>query len=328
MPGEFDLIQKYFARPARRARLGVGDDCALVGVATGLELAVSTDMLVEGVHFFAGTDAQRLGYKVLAVNLSDLAAMGAVPRYATLALALPRVEEAWLAAFSRGFFELADAHEVELIGGDTTRGPLTLCVTVFGEVPAGAATKRSGARAGDEIWVSGALGDAALGLAHLRGEGELTPDQATYAVARLERPTARVALGRALRGVATAMLDISDGLAGDLRHIAQASGVDAVVQADALPLSAELAPAFAALPLEQRLRLVAGGGDDYELCFTAPPSQQEAVRVAGARSSVTVTKIGNVMARRGALGAIILVDSAGTPCVPTVSGHDHFGNHA
>lgn len=325
MPGEFDLIKRHFARPARRARLGVGDDCALVGVAAGMELAISTDMLVEGVHFLAGTDAQRLGHKTLAVNLSDLAAMGAAPRYATLALALPHRDETWLAAFSRGFFGLADAHEVELIGGDTTRGPLTLCVTVFGEVPAGAAIKRSGAQAGDEIWVSGSLGDAALGLGHLRGQPGLTPAQAAYAVARLEAPTARVALGIALRGVATAMLDLSDGLAGDLRHIAEASGVDAIVAAAALPLSVELAPAFAALPLDQRLRSVAGGGDDYELCFTARPSQHEAVRAAAACCNVAVTKIGTMTARRGALGALVFVDSAGNPCVPTLSGYDHFG---
>ena len=326
MPGEFDLIKRHFSRPVRRARLGVGDDCALVGVAPGMELAISTDMLVEGVHFLAGTDAQRLGHKTLAVNLSDLAATGAAPRYATLALALPHQDEIWLAAFSRGFFGLADAHEVELIGGDTTRGPLTLCVTVFGEVPAGAAIKRSGAQAGDEIWVSGTLGDAALGLAHLRGQVGLTPAQAAYAVARLEAPAARVALGLALRGVATAMLDLSDGLAGDLRHVAEASGVDAIVTAAALPLSAQLAPAFAALPPEQRLRWVAGGGDDYELCFTARPLQHEAVRAAAACCDVAVTKIGNMTDRRGALGAIVLVDSAGNPCVPTLSGYDHFGS--
>ncbi len=326
MPGEFDLIKKYFARPARRARLGVGDDCALVDVAAGMELAVSTDMLVEGVHFLAGTDAQRLGHKTLAVNLSDLAAMGAVPRYATLALALPRGDEDWLAAFARGFFQLADAHGVELIGGDTTRGPLNLCVTAFGEAPAGAAVKRSGALAGDDIWVSGTLGDAALGLAHLRGQQTLTPAQAEYAVARLEAPTARVALGLALRGVATAMLDISDGLAGDLRHIAEASGVDAIVTADALPLSADLASVFAALLLDERLRLVAGGGDDYELCFTARPAQRAAVRAAAAHCEVAVTKIGNTTARRGSLGAVLVVDGAGNPCVLTISGYDHFGN--
>ena len=328
MPGEFDLIKKHFTRPARRARLGVGDDCALVDVPAGMELAVSTDMLVEGVHFLAGTDAQRLGHKTLAVNLSDLAAMGAVPRYATLALALPRVDDAWLAAFAHGFFQLADAHDVELIGGDTTRGPLNLCVTVFGEVPAGAAIKRSGAQAGDDIWVSGSLADAALGLAHLRGHQALTLAQAAYAVARLEAPTARVALGIALRGVATAMLDVSDGLAGDLRHIAEASGVDAIVTADALPLSADLASVFAALPLDVRLRLVAGGGDDYELCFTARPAQHEAVRAVAARCEVAVSKIGNMAPRRGALGAVVVVDSAGNPCVPMLSGYDHFGNCA
>ena len=327
MPGEFDLIQTYFTRPARRARLGVGDDCALIDVPAGMEVAVSTDMLVEGVHFLAGTDAQRLGHKTLAVNLSDLAAMGATPRYATLAIALPTVDQSWLAAFSRGFFMIADVHDVELMGGDTTRGPLNVCVTLLGEVPAGTAVKRSGAQAGDEVWVSGTLGDAALGLAYLLGQRSLTPAQAEYAVSRLEVPTPRVTLGIALRGIASAMLDLSDGLAGDLRHIAQACGLDAVIEADALPFSTQLAPAFAAMTQEQRLHLAAGGGDDYELCFTAPVALHRAVRAAAARCGVAVTKIGRMTSRRGALGAVLIDDAKGNPCAPTVSGYDHFGNH-
>ena len=342
MPGEFDLIAKYFTRPARRAVLGVGDDAALIAPRVGCELVISTDMLVEGTHFLPGTDAQRLGHKTLAVNLSDLAAMGAQPLYATLALSLPRVDETWLAAFARGFFARADAHGIELIGGDTTRGPLNVCVTGMGEVPAGAAIRRAGARAGDDIWVSGTLGDAAWGLAYVTGKVELNggaaaPDAdcdaraaAAYSVARLEAPAPRVALGLALRGVASAMLDLSDGLAGDLAHIARASQIAARINAEALPLSP--ASPLRAMPLDARLRYVAGGGDDYELCFTAPPAKRAAVLAAGASAGVPVTKIGTMIALGDAAGmapgAVIVVDGAANHCAPTVSGYDHFGKLA
>lgn len=328
MAGEFDLIDKYFKRPVRHARLGGGDDCALIALASGMELAVSTDMLVEGTHFLPGTGALRLGHKTLAVNLSDLAAMGAAPRYATLALALPCVDDAWLAGFARGFFNLADQHGVELIGGDTTRGPLTLCVTVFGEVPAGQAVKRSGAQAGDDIWVSGTLGDAALGLAHLKGTVTLEPAQARYAVARLEAPTPQIALGQALRGTASAMLDLSDGLAGDLGHIAKASGLDAQVQAGSLPQAPLLAPHWASLPLADRLRFCAAGGDDYELCFTAAPARRDQVQAAAAQCGVRVTSIGSMLDPSGAAGAVLIVDASGNPCLPTVLGYDHFKESA
>ncbi len=324
MAGEFDLIDKYFNRPVRHARLGGGDDCALIAPPSGIELAVSTDMLVEGTHFLPATGALRLGHKTLAVNLSDLAAMGAAPRYATLALALPGVDEAWLASFARGFFALADQHGVELIGGDTTRGPLTLCVTVFGEVPAGQAVKRSGAQAGDDIWVSGTLGDAAAGLAHLTGEVTLEPAQADYAVARLEAPTPQIGLGLALRGIASAMIDLSDGLAGDLGHIAKASGLDAQVQAASLPQAPLLAAQWASLPPASRLRFCAAGGDDYELCFTAAPARRDQVQAAAAQCGVRVTIIGSMTGPRGAAGAVLVVDASGNPCLPTVLGYDHF----
>ena len=324
MAGEFDLIDTYFKRPVRHARLGGGDDCALIAPASGMELAVSTDMLVEGTHFLPGTGALRLGHKTLAVNLSDLAAMGAAPRYATLALALPSVDEAWLAGFARGFFALAEQYGVELIGGDTTRGPLTLCVTVFGEVPAGQAVKRSGAQAGDDIWVSGTLGDAALGLAHLRGGVTLEPEPADYAVARLEAPTPQIALGLALRGIASAMLDLSDGLAGDLGHIAKASGLDAHVRAESLPLAPLLAAHWASLSPADRTRFCAAGGDDYELCFTVAPARRDLVQAAAAQCGVRVTNIGSMIGPRGAAGAVLIVDASGNPCLSTVSGYDHF----
>lgn len=330
VPGEFDLIAKYFTRPARRAVLGVGDDAALIAPRAGYELVISTDMLVEGAHFLPATDAERLGHKTLAVNLSDLAAMGAQPLYATLALSLPSVDEAWLAAFVRGFFALADAHGVELIGGDTTRGPLNVCVTVIGEVPAGAAIRRSSARAGDDIWVSGTLGDAAFGLAHLQGKLTSTDAAAAYAIERLEAPVPRVSLGLALRGVASAMLDLSDGLAGDVAHIARASQLSAQIDAESLPLSPDTQ--LRAMPLQARLRYAAGGGDDYELCFTATPAQSAAVLAAGTSAGVPVKKIGRMLAPGNAPGlapgAVIIVDSAGNQCAPTVSGYDHFGKSA
>ena len=230
--GEFDLIARYFTRPVRHAALGVGDDCALLAPRPGMQLAISSDMLVEGRHFFADVDPEALGHKALAVNLSDLAACGAKPLAFTLALALPRVDESWLAGFSKGLLALADAHGCELVGGDTTQGPLNICITVFGEVPAGQALLRSGARAGDDIYVSGTLGDARLALEALLGHIHLPDELLAQARQRLERPTPRVALGLALRGVASSAMDVSDGLLGDFGHILKASGVGACIRTD------------------------------------------------------------------------------------------------
>ncbi|MEQ1657684.1 MAG: thiamine-phosphate kinase, partial [Hylemonella sp.] len=282
--GEFDLIARYFQRPQRpytgAVRLGVGDDCALLQPAPGTQLAISSDMLVEGRHFFADVDPATLGHKALAVNLSDLAACGARPLAFTLALSLPQADEAWLAAFARGLFALADAHDCQLIGGDTTRGPLNICITIFGEVPVtdkgSRALLRSGARPGDELWVSGTLGDARLALEALQGRRKLPPALLQAARARLEQPTPRIALGLALRGVASAALDVSDGLLGDLGHILQASGCGACIDTTlAAPL---LATPDVTLDEAERLSLVLAGGDDYELLFTAPAAQGQAVR--------------------------------------------------
>ncbi len=322
--GEFDIIARYFKRPVRqvaqRVHLGIGDDCALIGLAPGLEMAVSTDMLVSGTHFFPDTDPERLGHKTLAVNLSDLAAMGAQPRCATLALAMPAANEAWIEAFARGFFRLAAEQDVDLIGGDTTRGPLTLCVTVFGELPQGTAIRRDGAGEGDDIWVSGCLGSAALGLAHLKGELALSAQEVLDAVRSLEQPAPRVALGSALRGIATAMLDVSDGLVGDLAHIALASGLDAVLNRDAVPMVRMVARQVEAV----RWGCALAGGDDYELCFTAPPDRHADVLDAGHAAQVQVTRIGRMEAARSATGAVLVVDSDGKPCAPTVLAYDHF----
>ena len=315
--GEFDLIERFFKRPAQRQPLGVGDDCALLAPAPGTQLAVSSDMLVEGRHFLPGADPRRLGHKCLAVNLSDLAACGARPLAFTLALALPAADEAWLAPFSEGLLALADAHGCELVGGDTTRGPLNVCITVFGEVPAGQALLRSGARAGDDLYVSGTLGDARLALQALRGDVQVSAPVLAAARERLDRPTPRVALGLALRGLATAAIDISDGLLGDLGHVLRASGVGATVDAEAVAML--LAAGEAAGPDLRRAYTLAGG-DDYELAFTAPPAAREAVRAAAVQADTRVTRIGQIEAAHG----LRLIDSHGQ----TVTGHfasfDHF----
>ena len=323
MPSEFELIARHFERPVKRAILGVGDDCALLSLTQGQEMAVSTDMLVEGTHFLAGTDPRRLGHKTLAVNLSDLAAMGAVPRFATLALALPDARDAWLTAFAAGFFSLADRYGVELVGGDTTRGPLNLCVTIFGEVPRGQAIRRSGAASGDDVWVSGTLGDAALGLLALRDEAALEAAERAFCVGRLESPEPRVDLGQALRGVATSMIDLSDGLAGDLAHLASASGTAARINVDALPLSF----ALSGQPQARRLRCALSGGDDYELCFTAPVDQRDLVIAIGRSVGLTLTRVGSMFERVEGGPPVLLVDSDGRS-VPAMRGYDHFGQPA
>lgn len=319
--GEFDLIRRYFTRPPGHAPhvvLGVGDDCALLQPTPGMQWAVSSDMLVEGRHFFAGTDAARLGHKALAVNLSDLAACGARPAGFTLALALPQADEAWLDAFSRGLLQLADLHGCPLVGGDTTRGPLNICITVFGEVPPGQALLRSGARPGDDIYVSGTLGDARLALEAFRGTVSLPQEVLEAARARLETPAPRVALGLALRGVASAAIDISDGLAGDLGHVLQQSRVGATLDADLLP--ALMAAPASAVPREQRLECVLAGGDDYELLFTAAPAQAGMVAAAAAGAGVPVTRIGRIEPEPG----LRLVDAGGRPVARRYASFDHF----
>ena len=322
--GEFDLIARYFARPAKRSPLGTGDDCALLAPAPGMQLAVSTDMLVEGRHFLSTVDPARLGHKALAVNLSDLAACGAKPLAFTLALSLPAVDEAWLEGFSRGLFALAEAHDCELVGGDTTRGPLNICITVFGEVPSGAALLRSGARVGDDLWVSGTLGDARLALEVFRGALNLPGELFDIARQRMETPTPRNALGQALQGIATAAVDVSDGLLGDLGHILRASGVGAQVDADAavarMRLPAHPLAAQAALTPEL-LRLCAlSGGDDYELLFTAPADRRDAVAAAAQRADTPVARIGRIEAETG----LRIVDGRGVPVAQRFGAFDHF----
>ena len=322
--GEFDLIGRYFTRPVQRAALGVGDDCALLAPAPGMQLAVSCDMLVEGRHFFAGTDPERLGHKALAVNLSDLSACAARPLAFTLALSLPGVQEDWLASFARGLLALADVHGCELVGGDTTQGPLNLCITVFGEVPTGQALLRSGAQPGDDIYVSGTLGDARLALEALQGRIALAPEVLAAARLRLEAPTPRVALGLALRGLASSALDVSDGLLGDLGHILRASGVGACIHTTEtiklIAASAHPESAGGHFDTELLHQCTLAGGDDYELAFTAPVAQRAAVAAAAQASATPVTRIGCIEAAPG----LRLIDAHGQPMPQRYASFDHF----
>ncbi len=322
--GEFDLIAKYFDRPVRRAALGIGDDCALFAPAPGMQIATSCDMLVEGRHFLSTVAPERLGHKALAVNLSDLAACGAEPLAFTQALALPRADEAFHGGFSRGLLALADAHGCELIGGDTTQGPLNICISVFGQVPvtlaASGALLRSGARAGDDLYVSGLLGDARLALEVFRGALSLAGRDFDAVRDALELPQPRIALGLVLRGVASSAIDVSDGLLGDLEHILQRSGVDAVIEIDALPRSAVLRTQ----PLAVQRLCTLSGGDDYELLFTAPAERAAQVMAAGASAGVALTRIGCIVARGGALPAARLIDAEGRPVAHPHASFDHF----
>jgi thiamine-monophosphate kinase len=319
MLSEFDLIKHYFNRDRPgRATLGIGDDCALLTPTPGMQLAISSDMLVEGRHFFAGADPLQLGHKCLAVNLSDLAAMGARPVACTLALALPAAERDWLHGFSTGLFALADAHDCELIGGDTTKGPLNICITVFGEVQPGHALRRDAARVGDDIWISGTLGDARLALAGYLNEAALDEASLRAAAVRMHAPTPRVELGMVLarQRVAHAAIDISDGLVGDLGHILARSRVGATLDVDALPAGDVLATRDAAL----RRAYTAAGGDDYELCFTAPADARAAVLAAAGSVATPVTRVGRIEAEPG----LRLVDAAGHALDLKLSSFDHF----
>ena len=312
MPSEFALIDRYFRRATIHTQLGVGDDGAIVRPTPGCELVISTDMLVSGTHFLPDTNPEDLGWKTLAVNVSDMAAMGARPRWALLAAALPAATESWIEKFARGFFACAEAFDIDIIGGDTTRGPRNFCVTIFGEVPEGQALLRSGARAGDDIWVSGLPGRAALGLAHLQGRHVLpNPEEC---LAALHRPQPRVALGLALRGRATAAIDISDGLLADLGHILDESGVSATLNIPGLPP-----------PGPERDCLLAGG-DDYELLFTASASRRADIAALAETLGLALTRIGTIEpGEPGVPPRLTLLDTDGRPVPIDHRGYDHFG---
>lgn len=327
MPSEFELIARHFKRAAPSAVLGVGDDCALLRPHADMMLAVSKDLLVEGRHFLAGTDPVRLGHKSLAVNLSDLAAMGADPRWVMLGLALPAADEAWVGAFASGFFALAAQHGVELVGGDTTRGPLTISVTIMGEVPPALALRRDGARAGDDVWLSGATGEAALGLAHLQGRARVPNPLLQACLDRLETPEPRVTLGGRLRGLARSAIDVSDGLIADLGHILEASGMRAEIELPLLPLMPSLAQCDDAQLARDCLL---AGGDDYELVFTADPQHRTELAELAAELGLALTRIGRVLppgdGPQGAgVGGVVVRDASGSVVPLSRGGFDHFG---
>ena len=317
MPGEFDLIARYFVRPTPGAILGPGDDCALLAPSAGMHLAVTTDMLVSGTHFFADTEPGQLGWKTLAVNLSDLAAMGARPRWVVLAGSLPDAREAWLESFAEGLFSCARRFDVELVGGDTTRGPLNFCLTALGEIPPNTALRRDQARPGEDIWISGHPGLAGLGLACLQGRISLQSELSERCIAALQRPVPRVELGLALReeGLASGAIDVSDGLLADLGHIAERSSADAEVFIEQLP----------PLPggVDERLtrQCQLAGGDDYELVFTAPPENRTRIASLSTRLDLPLWRIGQMVSGHG---VIRLLDAHRNPIPITRKGFDHF----
>ncbi len=319
MTSEFNIIAEYFSRPTSHTNLGVGDDAALISLATGMELAISADMLVAGTHFFHDADPYQLGWKSLAVNISDMAAMGAKPKWATLAIALPEINHAWLAEFSRGFFACANAFNIDLVGGDTTRGPLTICVQIMGEVPIGQAIKRSGALLGDDIWVSGQLGNAALGLAHLQGKLKLEGDALQASIQALHSPTPRATLGLNLRNIATSCIDISDGLLADLGHILNASNLGATLYLEKIPCMELLKSNSENLQYQP---YILAGGDDYELCFTAPAHERDSIATLSQQLNLALTHIGSTNKHQG----LQVLNRNQQPIQINRAGFDHFLN--
>ena len=326
MTSEFDLIREYFTKPTHQTDLSIGDDAALISVSSGMNLAISSDMLVAGTHFFHDANAYKLGWKSLAVNVSDMAAMGANPKWATLAIALPHIDTQWLGEFSRGFFACAKQFNVDLIGGDTTRGPLTISVQIMGEVPQVDALKRSGAKVGDDIWVSGTLGDAALGLSHMQGKLHeqfvLDDGYIEYCLHALHTPQPRVNLGLALRNVANSAIDLSDGLMSDLGHILKASTdaltpIGATIWLNKLPVSAFISQHLSHKAMQQ---FVLTGGDDYELCFTAESSQRDVLNRMSQHLHLPLTHIGNVTAVPG----LMVLDAEQKAVHFDQTGYDHF----
>ena len=316
---EFEIIRTFFAtQPVTRADvvLGIGDDAALLRVPPGAELVATTDTLVSGVHFLEDADPADLGYRALAVNLSDLAAMGAEPAWTTLSLTLPEPRPAWLGAFCSGFYELARQFRVQLVGGNLARGPLNITVGAYGHVPEGTALRRTGAGIGDGIYVTGTLGDAALALNHLLGRYRLSTEAFAAVRGHLERPQARVAIGQQLRGIASAAIDISDGLLSDLGHVLEASRIGARVELSRVPISDMYRTQLSQIGWEPALTQ----GDDYELCFTVPARQLSALETLVSTPGVPITRIGETVAQPG----LTVLDASGDRFVARGSGHDHF----
>lgn len=321
---EFELIAQHFTRPTRHTNLGIGDDAALISIAEGLEFAISTDMLVSGTHFFANADPYQLGWKSLAVNVSDMAAMGATPKWATLAIALPQQDDAWLSLFSQGFFACANTFEIDLIGGDTTRTTqkesLTISIQIMGEVPRGEAIKRSSASAGDDIWVSGPLGKAAIALQHLLGKYTIATEDLNEHLQALHMPQPRIALGLALRNIASSCLDISDGLLSDLQHILTASQVGAEIHMNTIPTSKLIAQHLNDITFQ---RYVLAGGDDYELCFTAPENKAPQILALNRQLNLPLTKIGKITHEK----ALVVLNALQQTITLDTLGYNHFNTH-
>ena len=331
--GEFDLIQRFFKAGAdamhpndeKVIALGIGDDCALLKPAAGEEIAITSDMLVEGRHFFMNANPELLGRKALAVNLSDLAAMGAKPIGFTLSIALPNVDIAWLEAFSKGLFAVANQYSCPLIGGDTTAGPLTISITAFGSIPSGKAIRRSGAKVGNDIWASGTIGDARLALAALRHEITLPESDLKQIEHRMHNPTPRVELGMTIRELASAALDISDGLLGDLHHILKQSQVSAKVFLDQIPKSETLQKQSEDI----QNQFAASGGDDYEICFTAPTEKRDVIDEISTALNLPLTRIGSITEKVGAAEKLSLFNKNGdlldeTKSAALLKSFDHF----
>jgi len=321
MPSEFELIARYFKRSASCAILGPGDDCALLSPSQGMALAVTTDMLISGVHFFPDTDPWQLGWKALAVNLSDLAAMGAQPRWALLAASLPCANETWISSFSAGLFACAHQYGVDLIGGDTTRGPMNLCITAAGELPVDQALCRGKAKAGDDVWISGQTGLAGLGLAHLQNRTQLFEPLLSRCLLALHKPIPRIELGLALQRhqLARAAIDISDGLLADIGHIAVCSSIDVeIFLANLPPLPDECEPALARI-------CQLSGGDDYELAFCAPPSKRLYLIELAESLQLPLWRIGNTVTKKEVhKSEVRLIGEDGRPVPITQKGFDHF----
>ncbi len=318
---EFRLIQQYFHRATSKTDLGIGDDAALIRVSQDHQLAISTDMLVAGTHFFQDAAPYDIGWKALAVNVSDMAAMGTQAKWATLTIALPEVNEAWLAEFSKGFFACAEQFNVDLIGGDTTRGPLTISVQIMGEVPTGQAIKRSGAQVGDDIWVSGELGNAALGLAQLQGKVKISEDELTICLNALHTPIPRSALGLALRGIATSCIDISDGLLADLEHILKASSLGATIDLEKVPCIEYFKNNLSNTAIQE---LLLAGGDDYELCFTAPKTKRETINTLSKQLDLPISNIGAIRLNTGRMDIDLQVNHQNNKIELLKQGFDHF----
>jgi thiamine-monophosphate kinase len=319
-PGEFELIRRFFVRRDFRSEsgvlLGIGDDAAVLELPSGVDLVACVDTIVAGRHFLEDADARMIGHRALAVNLSDMAAMGATPAWATLALTMPGADPVWLEKFAAGFLDLADAHAVALVGGDTTRGPLTVSVQILGYVPHGSALRRGGGETGDILVVSGTLGDAGAGLAFVKSPPAAASADVEALIQRFNYPTPRVQLGLAARGIATAAMDLSDGLIGDLPKLARASGLAARVAVDALPLSSAMR---SAVSLNQARDWALAGGDDYELLFAVPPSRFTELKRAADQLNLTLTAIGELRAGEGVTWSL-----NGKEFAPSVSGYDHF----